>query len=219
MSIRENLARVREHIAKACESCGRDPREIRLVAVTKTVDIARIREAYDCGLRLFGESRLQEALPKLEALPSDVEWHFIGKLQSNKARKAAELFDAIHTLESASQIVELDKAQRDAPLDALIEVNIAGEPQKSGVWEGGLDSLVQLVLRSNQVRLRGLMTVGPLCDEPEAMRPFFRRLRELNGRVPNADWLSMGMSGDYEVAIQEGATHIRVGTALFGERT
>lgn len=210
-----NLASIERRIEAAATSAGRDPSEITLIAVTKTVPIDRIQEAYDLGLRHFGESRLQEALPKIEALPDDITWHFIGKLQSNKAKKAAQHFPIIHTLENAAQVREIDKAGR--PVDGLLELNIANESQKSGISTESVDDLLQCVIQSLHVRYRGLMTIGPNLSDPEQMRPYFKRLRELGERV-GADWLSMGMSADFDVAIQEGATHIRVGSALFGER-
>lgn len=195
---------------------GRSPEEVTIVAATKTVTPDRLEEAYALGLRHFGENRFQEALTKMEALPGDIVWHFIGTLQSNKAKRAAELFDAIHTLERESQLKEIAKSSR--AVDGLIEINIADEPQKSGILSTELDGFRKSVLYCSQVRLRGLMTVGPALDDPEAMRPWFRRLREL-GETVGAEWLSMGMSHDFDVAIQEGATHVRIGSALFGRRT
>lgn len=211
----DNLADIHRRIEAASKSANRRPTDITLIAVTKTVPIEKIQEAYELGLRDFGESRLQEALPKIEALPDDVTWHFIGKLQSNKAKKAAQHFPVIHTLESSTQIREIDKAGRD--VGGLLELNIANESQKSGISTESVDDLLQCVIQSLHVRFRGLMTIGPNLSDPEQMRPYFRRLRELGEQV-GAQWLSMGMSGDFEVAIQEGATHIRVGSALFGER-
>lgn len=209
------LRQVEDRIARACASVGRDPSGVTLVAVSKTFPIDAVRKAYDLGLRHFGESRLQEALPKIEALPDDIVWHFVGKLQSNKAKRAAQAFSVIHTLESESQLREIDKAGRRP--DVLVEVNIGAETQKSGLLVENVDDFVQLVLHCDNARYRGLMTVGPLLS-PEEVRPFFRKLRELKDRV-GGDWLSMGMSGDFEVAIQEGASHVRVGSALFGSRS
>ncbi len=231
MSLAENRKEIERRIEEACRSVGRDRAEVTLVAVTKGMTADRIREAYELGVRDFGESRLQEALPKIEAirdlspLPPSTErtirgggirWHFVGKLQSNKARKAAELFDVLHTLESESQLREL--SQQDRTLDALIEVNIAEEPQKSGVLPAELPGFLKTVLQCPRVRFRGLVAVGPNLGDPEAMRPYFRRLRVLNDQA-GGDWLSMGMSGDFHVAIQEGSSHVRVGTALYGVRT
>jgi pyridoxal phosphate enzyme (YggS family) len=215
MSIAENLAWVNGRIEEACARSGRNLSEITLIAVSKTVDVDRIKRAYDLGVRHFGENRLQEAIPKIEALPTDIVWHFIGKLQSNKAKKATELFSVLHTIESTSQLREIEKVGR--VVDALIEVNAAKEQQKAGIFAEGLDDLVPSVLNCKGVRFRGLMTVGPMHPDPEMSRPIFRRMAEL-GRRFGAEWLSMGMSADLEVAIQEGSTHLRIGTALFGER-
>jgi pyridoxal phosphate enzyme (YggS family) len=217
MGVRENLDRVRERVARACAACGRAVEEVTLVAVTKTVPAWVVREAYDAGHRHFGEVRLQEALPKIAKLPPDAMWHFVGALQSNKAKAAARAFSAVHTLESEGQLREIAKS--GAQVDGLIEVNIAQEPQKSGISPEDLDAAIQMVLKYELVRLRGLMTVGPFLGQPEAMRPYFRRLRDLAERAGVGEWLSMGMSNDLEVAIQEGSTHVRVGTAIFGERT
>lgn len=216
MDIASRLDRIRERIEIAARSVGRDPSEVTLIAVSKTVDVEAIQSAYDVGQRHFGESRLQEALPKIEALPTDIVWHFIGKLQSNKAKRAAMSFAVIHTLESDSQLRELAKAGRE--VDGLIEVNIADEPQKSGISAKNLEAFANSGLQYPSVHLRGLMTIGPPLQDPEAMRPFFRELRMLGERI-GGQWLSMGMSDDFEVAIQEGATHVRVGTAIFGSRS
>lgn len=206
---------VRSLIATAARSVGRDPGEITLIAVTKTVPTETLQLAYDLGLRVFGESRLQEALPKIEALPKDIEWHFIGKLQSNKLRRAASVFSVFHTIESESQLHELNKLNHK--VDILVEVNIAYEVQKSGVSLENLENFVKRVIQCEHVNFRGLMAIGPNLENAEAMRPFFAQLRIENKRF-GGDWLSIGMSGDFEVAIQEGATHIRVGSALFGPR-
>lgn len=214
--MRERLRSIRERIDRACEAAGRDPATVTLVSVSKNHPADAIKRAYDLGLREFGESRLQEAVPKIEVLPGDITWHFVGHLQSNKAKKAGRYFDVIHTIESEDQLSELQKAGRQ--IQALIEVNIAEEPQKHGIFAYELDDIRNKVIHYSHVHLRGLMTIGPALDDPENMRPFFKSLRLLNERI-GGDWLSMGMSGDFEVAIQEGSTHIRVGTALFGERS
>ncbi|MBX7133115.1 MAG: YggS family pyridoxal phosphate-dependent enzyme [Fimbriimonadaceae bacterium] len=215
MSLKENLDEIERRIEDACSSAGRKRSEVTLVAVTKTVPIEKIREAYDLGCRDFGESRLQEALPKIEQLPSDIRWHFIGKLQSNKAKRVAEVFHLIHTLDSESQLREIAKQPRR--IDALIEVNVGKEAQKSGIAPGALDEFIRICTHCKEVRLRGLMTIGPALD-PENMRPYFRQLKDWLPKVPEADILSMGMSGDFEVAIQEGSTLVRIGSALFGDR-
>ena len=193
------------------------PPHVSLIAVSKTVSISDIQAAYDAGQRDFGESRVQEALPKIEVLPKDITWHFIGKLQSNKVKQVAEHFQVIHTLESESQLRELAKIDHD--MDCLIEVNIAEEPQKSGILPESLDRFIQSVIECKHVRLKGLMTVGPAHRNAEDMRPYFNRLREMSRKLGEDAWLSMGMSNDFEVAIQEGSTHIRVGSAIFGART
>ena len=164
---------------------------------------------------LAAMNRLQEAIPKIEALPGDITWHYIGKLQSNKAKKAAQYFPDIHTLETEGQLKEIEKQSNQA--SGLIELNLSSEAQKSGISGKMLDDFHTAVLECNHVRFRGLMTVGPNLEDPEGMRPYFKELRRLGEQV-GAEWLSMGMSGDFEVAIQEGATHVRVGSAIFGSR-
>ena len=194
---------------------SRDPASVTLIAVSKTQPIDNVRKLYDLGHREFGESRLQELIPKAESLPKDIVWHFIGKLQSNKIRKASEICQVLHTIESESQIQEFSKFSKQ--IDILIEVNIANERQKSGIFAKSLDGTHHSVIQSDQAKFRGLMTIGPIVREAEDSRPYFAELRRLNERL-GGDWLSMGMSKDFGVAIQEGATHIRVGTSLFGER-
>jgi pyridoxal phosphate enzyme (YggS family) len=164
---------------------------------------------------VFGESRLQELISKSSELPNDIEWHFIGTLQSNKIRGASEKCKVLHTIESSSQLRELCKLSKQ--IDVLIELNIANEAQKSGIFAKNLDVLYQSVIQSDQAKFRGLMTIGPIVREAEDSRPYFAELRKLNEQI-GGEWLSMGMSGNFGVAIQEGATHIRVGTSLFGER-
>lgn len=208
------LENVRNRLVSACQRVGRADDSVTLVAVSKTVPIERIREVYDQGQRHFGESRLQEALPKIEALPSDIVWHFIGSLQSNKAKKVAQNFHVIHSFASLAAIREAAKAQ--LAVDCFVEVNIAGEAQKAGVPAGDTLALIDEIARSPMV-FRGLMTIGPDLGNPEAMRPYFKSLAELTRSV-KGEWLSMGMSGDFEVAIEEGATHVRVGSAIFGGR-
>ena len=214
--IEANFAEIRARIESACKAAGRDPGSVQLIAVTKTFPIEAIQAAYDLGHRHFGESRWQEAEPKIAAMPKDCVWHFIGKLQSNKAKRVALNCDVIHTIESTHQLREIQKANRT--VDCLIEINIANEPQKSGIFTESLDAAVQECLSYEQLRLRGLMTIGPVVSGSDSMRPHFRRMRELLSRVPNGDWLSMGMSSDFEEAIHEGATHVRIGSALFGSR-
>lgn len=216
MSVARNISHIRDRIARACESVNRDPAEITLIAVSKTFSTEDIKQAYETGHRHFGESRLQEAQPKIEALPIDIQWHFVGHLQSNKAKKVAQLFQVIHTLDSESQLNEIGKSGRN--IEGFIEVNIANEPQKAGILPDSLDEFAQTVLSYPQVHLTGLMTIGPTVTDPELARPYFRKLWN-HARRLGVKNLSMGMSQDFDVAIQEGATHIRVGSAIFGSRT
>lgn len=216
MDFPSRLARIEERISEACRKAGRCREEVQLIAISKNFGGEAIWEAYQAGLRHFGESRLQEAIPKIEALPKDIVWHFVGRLQTNKAKRVAELFPAIHSLENERQLAEISKA--DHKVDCLIELNLGQETQKSGVFPSNLAGMWKTVLQFPQVRFRGLMAIGPALDDPEAMRPYFRELRRL-GETVGAEWLSMGMSDNFEVAIQEGATHIRIGTALFGDRS
>lgn len=215
MSLEVRLNRVHDRISRACESKDRDPANVCLVAVSKTVPADVIEAAYRLGVRDFGESRAQELVLKSAGLPQDIVWHFIGRLQSNKAKKVATIASTIHTIEKESQLVEIEKT--DSIVDILIEVNVAEEKQKAGILPKELDKTVDLVKQYKHVRFRGLMTIGPLSSDPEENRPVFRKLAEL-GREVGAEWLSMGMSADFEVAIQEGSTHVRVGSAIFGER-
>jgi len=231
MSASENIAAVQERIASAAKRLGRSPSEISLMAVTKTHPPERIREAYAAGLRLFGENRVQEFEAKATAMAdlAAAAWHMIGHLQTNKAAKAVDLFAAVDSVDSVKLAEKLDAAARklNRKLPVLIEVNIGGEQAKSGVapnsqaWE----ALVQAAPRLEALEFRGLMTVPPFSDDPEGARSYFRRLRELRDataarKLPavRMDVLSMGMSHDFEVAIEEGSTSVRVGTALFGER-
>ncbi len=215
MSFADRLQQIQSRIESASASVGRDPGGITLIAVSKSQPLEALKEAYDAGVRVFGESRLQEAIPKIEEMPDDIEWHFIGKLQSNKAKRVGELFSVVHTLESEAQLRELTKAS--TPVRALIEVNIAKERQKSGLLPQDLDDFVDLVINYPHVHLLGLMTIGRMEADPEETRSYFQEMKRLNESI-NGKWLSMGMSADFDVAIQEGATHVRVGSALFGDR-
>ena len=232
MSVAANIASIQERIAAATRRAGRRSEEIVLMAVSKTQSPERIREAYDAGQRLFGENRVQEFAAKAEALQDlhDAVWHMIGHLQTNKAAKTAELFRAVDSVDSLKLAEKLDAAARKLgrKLDALIEINLGGEEAKSGVAPDSL-ALEELLLaapRLGALALRGLMTVPPFTDDPEGARPYFRRLRDLRDAIAARkltsvalDQLSMGMSHDFEVAIEEGSTCVRVGTAVFGERT
>lgn len=222
--IANNLHNVRERMAAACERAGRQPGEVKLIAVTKTVGPAEVRELYDLGVRDFGENRVSDGLAQMQALgAADATWHMIGHLQRNKAGQALEGgFACVHSVESDKLIDVLDKdcVRLDKTLDILLEVNVSGEESKYGVQSDQTTELVKKVLTTHRLRLRGLMTMAPFTDDPEDARPHFRRLRELrdscrsrfNIELPQ---LSMGMTGDFEVAIEEGATLVRIGTALF----
>jgi pyridoxal phosphate enzyme (YggS family) len=231
MSIAENIAAVRERVGAGARRTGRSHEKIALMAVSKTQTPERIREAYDVGLRLFGENRVQEFAGKSGTLADlrDAEWHMIGHLQTNKAGKAVELFDAVDSVDSVKLAEKLDAAARllGKKLSVLIEVNVGGEAAKSGVAAGSreLEELLVAAPRFESLAFRGLMTVPPFTEDPRAARPYFRRLRELRDSIAARklpavamEVLSMGMSHDFEVAIEEGSTCVRVGTAIFGER-
>jgi len=231
MSVAENVAEIRERMARAAQRAGRSVNEVTLMAVGKTFPPEKIREAYDAGLRVFGENRVQEFAAKADAVAGwrDTEWHMIGHVQTNKAAKAAELFDAVDSVDSVRLAEKLDGAARKLgkKLDVLIEINVGGEAAKSGAAPDSreLDELLRAASRFEGLRFRGLMTVPPFTDDPEGARPFFRRLRELRDQIAarklasvGTDVLSMGMSHDFEIAIEEGSTCVRIGTAIFGTR-
>jgi pyridoxal phosphate enzyme (YggS family) len=227
--ITTNLAAVRERIAAAARSSGRRPDDIRLIAVSKTFPAEAVRAAWEAGQRDFGENKVQEALQK-QAQTADLEirWHLIGHLQSNKARKAGASFAAIHSIDGVELLRRVDEAAADAGVrpDVLIQVDLAGEATKFGAPEAEVGDIARAALDCRAVRLTGLMVLPPWSEDPETARPYFRRLRELRDRLvadgidgAHLGRLSMGMSHDFEVAIQEGATDVRVGTAIFGKRT
>jgi PLP dependent protein len=231
MSIAENLAAVHERMARAAQRAGRKLEDVRLMAVSKTMPAQQIVEAYEAGQRLFGENRVQEFADKYSALQSlhDAEFHMIGHLQSNKAAKAAELCSAVDSLDSAKLGERLNAAAKELgkTLDVLIEINIGGEEAKSGVAADSseLESIFAAAHNWPYLRIHGLMTVPPFTEDPEGARECFRRLRELRDELAarnlasiRLDVLSMGMSHDFEVAIAEGSTCVRIGTAIFGER-
>jgi pyridoxal phosphate enzyme (YggS family) len=216
-NLAEKLAAVRERIARAAEQAGRDPADILLLAVTKVFPAAVVRDAYALGLRDFGENYVQEfeqKFPEVSDL-AGAHFHLIGHLQSNKSKKATDLFQVIQTVDSARLARRLQESGR--PLDVMLEVKLSGEEAKSGVAPDELGGLITAVRACSNLRLVGLMTMPPWSDDPEASRPYFRALRLL-AQQHGLSQLSMGMSHDFETAIQEGATCIRVGTALFGRR-
>lgn len=226
--IRANLEEVHNRIDRAARRAGRDPERVRLVAVSKKVPVEMLREARVCGQRLFGENYLQEAEAKIVELGPGYEWHFIGHLQSNKTAQAAGLFDLVETVDRLKVATALDRALSGSGrvLPVLLQVNIGREPQKSGVLPEEAEGLLRQLRELPHLQVRGLMVMPPFLEDAEAVRPFFRSTRELAVKLadlgllppPGEVEMSMGMSGDYEVAVEEGATLVRVGTALFGLR-
>ena len=224
-----NLAAIRQRIAAAAAAAGRDPASVRLLAVSKTFDADLVRAAYAAGQREFGENKVQEALQKIEATAElPIRWHLIGHLQSNKAKKAGTAFAAIHSVDSIELVRRLDAAAEEggARPDLYIQVDLAGETTKFGAPEAEIAGIARAAAACRAAVLRGLMLLPPWFDDPEQARPYFRRLRLLRDRLiedgvdrAQLGELSMGMSHDFEVAIQEGATLVRVGTAIFGKRT
>ena len=222
-----NYRRILDRIGEAAVRCGRNPEAIRLLAAAKSQSVELVRAAAEAGVRLIGENYVQEAREKKQAISAPLEWHMIGHLQRNKAKVAVELFDVIETLDSAALARELDKEgrKRDRTIRALIEVNLAGEESKSGVAKGQVGALVASVGELSHISVEGLMTVPPFRENLEEVRPYFRELRALKEelqrlQIPNVNLqeLSMGMTHDYAVAAEEGATIVRIGTALFGPR-
>jgi PLP dependent protein len=231
MPIPENIWALKEKIERAAKRSGRSPSEIALMAVTKTHPPERIRDAYDAGLRLFGENRVQEFSAKAGAVSdlSGAEWHMIGHLQTNKAVKAVELFSAVDSVDSVKLAEKLDAAARalNKKVRVLIEINIGGETAKSGIAPGSteLEDLLKAAPRLEALAFRGLMTIPPHTEDPQGARPYFRQLRALRDQIAtrklpaiSMNVLSMGMSHDFEVAVEQGSTCVRIGTAIFGER-
>jgi hypothetical protein len=224
--IEKNLRRVRERMEHAAAKAGRDPREIKLMAVTKTVTVERIREAMAAGATIFGENYVQEARSKIEEIgQAGIQWHLIGHLQTNKARYAVRLFDLIHSVDGITVARDLDKraAAEGKIVDCLIEVNLSQENSKFGISKERAPELAHELRDLKNISLKGLMTMPPYADDPEAARPYFIALRELKEEIEQDDIplpeLSMGMSTDFAVAIEEGATIVRIGRAIFGERS
>jgi len=221
----ENLESVRSRIAAAAMRAGRDPGDVTLVAISKTHPAEMIREAAEAGQELFGESRVQEALVKIPSLSSRLRWHFIGHLQSNKVRKVLPYFELIHGVDSLDLARDIDRIAAEMGLHhrVLLEVNVSGEGSKHGFAPEALEASLDELLALPRVQVEGFMTMAPLAPEAEASRPYFAALRKLRDRLAEKsgiplDTLSMGMSGDYEVAVEEGATLVRVGSAIFGSR-
>ncbi len=226
-AIVKNISTLYKRISYAAMSSGRNPEDVKLVAVTKTVDIKKIQEAIDWGLKIFGESRVQEAKEKIERLSTadyrlpTISWHLVGHLQKNKAKIAVQLFDLIHSLDSAELAAEINRnAEKIGKTQkVLIQVKLSEEETKHGVAKEDLLDLIKAVSEMNNLKLEGLMTMPPFSDDPEMVRPYFKELRKLRDTIEKSGFalpeLSMGMTNDFEVAIEEGATMVRIGTGIF----
>ena len=225
--LKENLEEVEEKIAKACERAGRAREEVTLIAVSKTKPVEMLQEIYDEGIRDFGENKVQELVDKYEVMPKDIKWHMIGHLQRNKVKYIVGHTTLIHSVDSLHLAKEIEKQaeKKDVTVDILVEVNIAEEESKFGIHKEETYELVRQIAALPHVHICGLMTIAPYVENPEDNRMYFRGIRQLSvdiaeQNIDNVDMdvLSMGMTGDYQVAVQEGATMVRVGTGIFGER-
>jgi pyridoxal phosphate enzyme (YggS family) len=225
-NVAQNLEQVRTRIAEAAKKAGRPPDEIELVAISKTHEAEKVRAAFDAGQQLFGESRVQEARAKIPMLPAATRWHFVGRLQRNKIRHALPLFELFHSVDSFELARDINRIADEEGLNprVLLEVNVAGEASKIGFAPDALGAKMNELLALPRLTIEGLMTIPPLAPEPEDSRKYFVALRQLRDEFEaqfhlTLPQLSMGMSGDFQVAVQEGATLVRVGTAIFGKRT
>ncbi len=225
--IRENLQVVEDNIVKACQRAGRDRSEVTLIAVSKTKPVSDIREAMACGITVFGENKVQEIRDKTAEIKEPLSWHMIGHLQANKVKYLPGVACMIHSVDNLklAETIEKEAAKHDLVMDVLVEVNMAHEDTKFGLSPEEAEGFIREIAALEHLNIRGLMTIAPYTDDPESNRVYFRGLRELKDRINalgidrvNMDTLSMGMTGDYEVAIEEGATFVRVGTGIFGER-
>lgn len=227
MSLENNLKQVEENVCRACERAGRDRSEVTLIAVSKTKPMDMLQTVYDLGQRDFGENKVQEMCDKMEVLPQDIRWHMIGHLQTNKVKYIVGKTALIHSVDSLRLAQEIEKqaAKREVIVPILIEVNIAEEESKFGIHKEETIALVRQIAMLSHIRIEGLMTIAPYVEDPEENREYFRQIRQLSVDIAkqnidnvHMDILSMGMTGDYMVAIEEGATMVRVGTGIFGER-
>ena len=225
--LKENLQSVEENIKKACEKAGRKREDVTLIAVSKTKPVEMLQEIYDQNIRNFGENKVQEMCDKMEVLPKDIKWHMIGHLQTNKIKYIIGKTELIHSVDSLHLAQEISKqaVKHDVQTDILIEINIANEQTKFGIDAGDTIQLVREIAALPNIHIKGLMTIAPFVENPEDNRLYFRRIHQLSVDITNKnidnvnmDILSMGMTGDYMVAIEEGATMVRVGTGIFGER-
>lgn len=225
--VAENLAQVQKNINESCNKINRDPNEVTLIAVSKTKPVEMLKEAYDAGARVFGENKVQEIVDKYDQMPSDVKWHMIGHLQRNKVKYIVDKVDMIHSVDSyrLAQTIETEAAKKNVTVSVLLEVNVAEEESKFGLKMDEVLPLVQQISELPHVQVKGLMTIAPFVSNPEDNREIFRKLKKLSVDIEakninntTMSVLSMGMTGDYMVAVQEGATMVRVGTGIFGER-
>ena len=223
----ENLAEVEKRICAACERAGRSRDEVTLIAVSKTKPVWMLKEVYDLGICQFGENKVQELVDKYDALPKDIHWHMIGHLQRNKVKYIIDKVDLIHSVDSLrlAEAIEKEAAKRGITVNILIEVNVAGEESKFGLAPEAVDEFVEAVAQFEHIRVKGLMTIAPFVENPEENRSVFTALKKLSVDIAkknvdnvNVSMLSMGMTNDYQTAIEEGATMVRVGTGIFGER-
>ncbi len=227
MDIKKNVKKIMEIIKNTAKKCGRNENEIILLAASKTQPVEKLIEAYEAGIRYFGENKVQEGIKKIEALSNykDIHWHMIGHLQTNKAKYAVKYYEMIHSVDREPLVDEIEKrAEKIGKIqDVLIEVNIGKEESKHGVYPENLKDLFEYVLKKEHIKVHGLMCIPPYFEDKEKVRPYFRKLRELKEELEmsfnvNLSHLSMGMSHDFDVAIEEGATIVRIGSAIFGER-
>lgn len=224
-TVKDNLETINKKIKEAALKVNRDPQEIKLVAVTKTATLEQIKEAINEGVKIIGENKVQKAKEKYQVLTTEIKWHLIGHLQTNKVKYAVEIFDLIHSVDSIKLAKEIDKrsVQFKKTIDVLIEVNISGEETKYGYNPEKVESFLKEISEFSGIRIRGLMTIAPISKNKEEVRPYFRRLRELSERIRDKniknikmDYLSMGMTDDFEIAIEEGANMVRIGRGIFG---
>ncbi len=223
--IKNNLEIINEKIKKAAFKVNRNPQEIKLVAVTKTTTIEQIKEAISAGVKIIGENKVQEAKEKYQILTTDIEWHLVGHLQTNKVKYAIEIFDLIHSVDSIKLAKEIDRRslQFGMMTNVLIEVNVSGEETKYGIKPEEVEPFLKEISEFSRIKIRGLMTIAPIVEDKEEVRPYFRKLRELFEKIKiknikniRMNYLSMGMTEDFEVAIEEGANMVRIGRGIFG---
>jgi len=227
-TIKKNLEKINEKIKKAALKANRSPEDIKLVAVTKTATVEQIKEAISAGVKTIGENKVQEAKGKYQVLSADIadiEWHLVGHLQTNKVKYAIEIFDLIHSVDSIKLAEEIDKRslQFGIMTNILVEVNVSGEETKYGIKPEEVEPFLKEISEFSRIKVRGLMTIAPIAEDKEEVRPYFRKLRELSEKIENKniknvkmDYLSMGMTDDFEVAIEEGANMVRIGRGIFG---